>query len=117
MACSILGMSDYLAQFPGASDIKRQLEMAADGLVAQYEENSYPDWHWFEDIITYENAVLPHALFVASLTLENKKYLKVAQESCDFLLDNTFNGENFSFVGCKGWYERGKTRPHLTSSR
>jgi glycosyltransferase involved in cell wall biosynthesis len=110
MACSILGMSDYLAQFPGASDIKRQLEMAADGLVAQYEENSYPDWHWFEDIITYENAVLPHALFVASLTLENKKYLKVAQESCDFLLDNTFNGENFSFVGCKGWYERGKTR-------
>ncbi len=110
MAYSILGMSDYLAQFPGASDIKRQLELAADGLVTQYEENSYPDWQWFDDILTYDNAVLPHALFVASLTLENKKYLKVARESCEFLLTNTFNGEHFSFVGCKGWYERGGTR-------
>jgi glycosyltransferase involved in cell wall biosynthesis len=110
MAYSILGMSDYLAQFPGASDIKRQLELAADGLVTQYEESRYPDWHWFEDIITYENAILPHALFVAGLTLENKKYLKVAVESCDFLLRNTFHGEHFSFIGCKGWYERGGTR-------
>jgi len=110
MAYSILGMCDYLAQFPGASDIKRQLELAADGLVAQYEENKYPDWHWFEDVITYDNAVLPHALFVASLTLENKKYLKVATKSCDFLLDNTFNGEHFSFIGCRGWYERGGTK-------
>jgi hypothetical protein len=78
--------------------------------VTQYEENKYFDWHWFEDVITYDNAVLPHALFVANLTLENKKYLKVARESCGFLLDNTFNGEHFSFVGCKGWYERGETR-------
>jgi hypothetical protein len=42
--------------------------------------------------------------------LENKKYLRVARESCEFLLDNTFNGEHFSFVGCRGWYERAGTR-------
>jgi glycosyltransferase involved in cell wall biosynthesis len=107
MAYSILGMSDYLKQFPGASDIKRQLEISADELVMQYEENSESDWQWFEDVLTYDNAVLPHALFVAGLTFDNKKYLKVAQKTCEFLLDNTFNGEHFSFVGCKGWYERG----------
>jgi hypothetical protein len=107
MAYSILGMSDYLKQFPGASDIKRQMEIAADELVMQYEENSVPDWQWFEDILTYDNAVLPQALFVSGLTFDNKKYLKAAQETCEFLLDNTFNGEHFSFVGCKGWYEHG----------
>ena len=107
MAYSILGMSDYLKQFPGASDIKRQLEISADELVMQYEENSVSDWQWFEDVLTYDNAVLPHALFVAALTFDNKKYLKAAQKTCEFLLDNTFNGEHFSFVGCKGWYERG----------
>ena len=107
MAYSILGMSDYLKQFPGASDIKRQLEIAADGLVAQYEENSFPDWQWFEDSLSYDNAVLPHALFVAGLTLDNKKYLGVAGKTCEFLLANTFNGKHFSFVGCKGCYERG----------
>ena len=107
MAYSILGMSDYLAQFPGASDIKRQLEMAADGLVVQYNENHHPDWQWFEDILTYDNAVLPQALFVAGLTLENEKYLKVAKKTCEFLLEKTYNGDHFSFVGRKGWYEHG----------
>ncbi|MHC4172956.1 MAG: glycosyltransferase family 4 protein [Planctomycetota bacterium] len=110
MACSILGMSDYLKQFPGASDIKRQMEITADGLVTQYEESSYPDWPWFEDALTYENAVLPHALFVAGLTLDNKRYLEVAEKTAEFLLANTFNGELFSFVGCSGWYERGGTK-------
>jgi len=110
MAYSILGMCDYLQQFPGASDIKRQLELTADGLVTQYQENSFPDWQWFEDMLTYDNAVLPHALFVAGLTSDNKKYLEIAEKTCEFLLANTFNGECFSFVGCKGWYERGGTK-------
>lgn len=110
MAYSIFGMSDYLKQFPGASDIKRQLELAADGLVTQYEENTYSDWQWFEDILTYDNAVLPHALFVAGLIFDNKRYKEVALESCEFLLANTLNGDHFSFIGCNGWYERGGTK-------
>jgi glycosyltransferase involved in cell wall biosynthesis len=110
MAYSILGMSDYLKQFPGASDIKRQLEISADGLVTQYEENHYPDWQWFEDTLNYDNAVLPHALFATGLTLENKKYISIAKKTCQFLLENTFDGDHFSFVGCNGWYERGGTK-------
>ncbi|MEK6757467.1 MAG: glycosyl transferase, partial [Bacteroidota bacterium] len=63
-AYSILGMSDYLKHYPDADDIRHQLELAAEGLVTQYEKSSYPDWQWFEEILTYDNAVLPHALFV-----------------------------------------------------
>jgi len=110
MACAVLGMCDYLQQFPGASDIKRELELAADGLIRQYEENNYPDWDWFEDILTYDNAVLPHALFAAGLNLNNKHYVEVAEKTADFLLENTFEGDHFSFIGCHGWYERGKVR-------
>lgn len=110
MAYSIIGMCDYLKQFPGASDIKRQLELTADGLIIQYEENKYSDWDWFEDILTYDNAVLPHSLFVAGLTSGKKKYLDVAEKTCEFLLANTFNKEYFSFIGCKGFYERGGTK-------
>lgn len=110
MAYAVLGMCDYLQQFPGASDIKRELELAANGLVRQYEENNYPDWDWFEDILTYDNAVLPHALFAAGLHLDNKHYVEVAEKTADFLLENTFDGDHFSFIGCHGWYERGKVR-------
>jgi len=49
--------------------------------------------------------VLPHALFVAGLTLGNEKYV--------FLLENTFDGDHFTFVGCKGWYERHKARANF----
>jgi glycosyltransferase involved in cell wall biosynthesis len=110
MAYSILGMSDYLEHFPGAVDIKRQLELTADGLVRQYEENHYPDWQWFEDIMTYDNAVLPHAMYIAGMTLDNKRYREIAEITCNFLLENTFNGTHFSFIGSKGWYERGKEK-------
>jgi len=109
MAYSILGMSNYLKRFPDASEIKKQMEMAADSLIAQYEKNNLPDWQWFDGALTYDNAILPYALFVAGFTLGNT-YLKVAEKTCEFLLTNTFNGDHFSFIGCEGWYKRGGTR-------
>ncbi|MFC1738728.1 glycosyltransferase [Planctomycetota bacterium] len=110
MAYSILGMTDYLLQFPGASDIKRQFIIAADKLADLYEHNSSSDWSWFEEILTYDNAVLPHALFLAGLIFNDNRYLEIATKSCDFLLENTFDGQHFSFIGCNGWYKRGKKR-------
>ena len=110
MAYSILGMCDYLKRFPDAGDIREKLETAAEQLVADNEKNSLPDWQWFEHKLTYDNAVLPHALFAAGVNLNNNKYLEVAQKTCEFLLAKTFNGEHFSFIGCHGWYERGRAR-------
>jgi glycosyltransferase involved in cell wall biosynthesis len=110
MAYSILGMCDYLRLFPGASDIKRQLELAADYLVALRRQRRCPDWDWFEDILTYDNAVLPHALFAASMALDNSRYAEAALRTADFLLESTFDGDHFSFIGCRGWYPRGEAR-------
>ena len=112
MAYSILGMVEYLRQFPGASDIKREMELAADGLAAQYEENSDSVWQWLEDALTYDNAILPHALFVAGMAFDNQRYLETAEKTCEFLLDNTYDEKHkhFSFIGCNGWYERDKVK-------
>jgi glycosyltransferase involved in cell wall biosynthesis len=110
LAYCILGLCDYLKQFPGASDIKRHVELAAGGLVDRYRQAYAPHWNWFENRLTYDNAVLPHALFAAGLTLGNEEYLEVATKATDFLLQTTFNGDHFSFIGTQGWYERGKAR-------
>jgi hypothetical protein len=104
-AYSILGMGEYLKQFPEADNLKGWMEMAADSIADQYENNNSPDWQWFEAALTYDNAVLPCALFIAGTVLENK-YLDVAEQSCRFLLENIFNGSYFSFIGCEGWYKR-----------
>ncbi len=103
-AYSIFGMRNYLTQFPGASDIKRHMHAAAEHLVELYEQNAKPDWQWFENILSYDNAVLPHALFEAYLAMGNEIYLEIATKTSDFLLENTFTGDHFSFIGCNGWY-------------
>ncbi len=110
MAYSMLGMAEYLRQFPGASDIKRSMATAADQLVAQYEENRHSDWDWFEDLLAYDNGVLPQALYVAATVFDSRRYLEVARRTGDFLLRHTFEGGRFSFVGCNGWYHRGRAK-------
>jgi hypothetical protein len=110
MAYSILGLAGYLQQFPDADDIKHYMEIAADSIVSWFEKNNQPDWPWFEDVLTYDNAILPCALFTASMALNEEKYLEVAQGTCEFLLDNTFTGNHFSFVGCNGWFRRGQSK-------
>jgi hypothetical protein len=44
---------------------------------------------------------------------EDANYLDIAQRSCAFLLSNTFNGEHFSFIGCKGWYKKNGDRAYF----
>ncbi|HIJ66836.1 MAG TPA: glycosyltransferase [Planctomycetes bacterium] len=105
-AYSIFGMAQYLRQFPGASDIKRYLAQAADDIIARYKECSAPNWQWFANELTYDNAALPDALYKAALTVGEEKYLQIANKTSEFLLENTFDGQSFSFVGCKGWYKR-----------
>lgn len=110
---AVFGMADYLQQFPGASDIKRYITLVADELADHYERNSTEKWQWFEDILTYDNAVLPHALYLAAIINEDANYLDIAQRSCAFLLSKTYNGEHFSFIGCKGWYKQNGERAYF----
>lgn len=110
IAYSILGLCDYLKQFPDADDIRQQLVSAADALSNLYSKNAIADWQWFEGSLTYDNAVLPYALFAAGLSLNCRGYLEIAEKTSAFLLDNTFTGEYFSFIGSKGWYKRGQTK-------
>jgi hypothetical protein len=107
MAYSISGLAGYLKQFPDAENAKSCMVTAADSIVSRFNENIKPDWPWFENILTYDNAMLPCALFTAATTLNENKYLSVAQKTCDFLLANTFTGAHFSFIGCNGWFPRG----------
>lgn len=110
MAYSIFGMADYLQQFPGASDIKRCMTTASNKIAEYYNKNSSDDWQWFEDILAYDNAVLPHAMFISYLNGGGPEHLDIAKKTADFLLDNTFDGEKFSFIGCNGWYKKGGKR-------
>lgn len=108
-AYSIIGMADYLKQFPGASDIKRQMIDSADRITASYYKHSNYDWQWFENKMTYDNAMLSYSMLIAGKHF-GEKYLEIGINTCDFLLDNTYTNSHFSFIGCDGWYPRGEAK-------
>ncbi len=109
-AYAAFGMNDYLSQFPGASDIKRYFNLITEDLINIYKTYSTKDWQWFEEILAYDNAVLPQALFLAYQNTGNQQALEIAVQTANFLLENTFDGDKFSFVGCNGWHTKGRKR-------
>lgn len=78
-------------------------------LATAYEHAAVHDWKWFENEITYCNAVLPWSMLAAYEISKEKRYREIGIESLGFLLKTTFVGNMFRPVGCKGWYPKEKT--------
>ncbi len=112
IAFAMIGLYCYLKTNPNKNLI-RVFQKMADAQVATYEENSSADWQWFEPHLTYSNAALSESLFYAYSLLKNKKYLKVAEESLQFLRGITFEKNHYSPIGQKGWYFKHKTRAYF----
>jgi hypothetical protein len=80
---------------------------AAKRLAECYQRFAQPDWRWFESRMTYANAVLPHALFVAAQRWPTEKFLETAEASFSFLDQATTSDDLFCPVGNDGWYVHG----------
>src|SRR5947199_2384413 len=87
--------------------IESLARLAADRLVECYDRSQRPDWPWFESRMTYANAVLPHALFVAARRWPEEEFLDVAETSFGFLDRETTVEGGFRPVGNSGWYPHG----------
>jgi hypothetical protein len=77
---------------------------AARRLVECYHRSQRPDWPWFESRMTYANAVLPHALFIAARCWPEEDFLDVAKVS-------------FAFLDRETTVENGKGDRHLFPER
>jgi hypothetical protein len=58
---------------------------AAQRLMECYYRTQRPGWQWFESRMTYANAVLPHALFIAAEHWPKEDFLDVARAAFAFL--------------------------------
>ncbi|OGY24510.1 MAG: hypothetical protein A2Y57_01230 [Candidatus Woykebacteria bacterium RBG_13_40_7b] len=136
---SIIGLVYYLEGLKNFSDsdqrkvnkeeITQKIKLLADTIVRSYQKNRddrpprvgelasrrsgrqrvEAGWRWFENYLTYENARLPQSLLFAYKVIKDKSYLKMAQESLDFLIEVQYikEKEYFSFIGQDGWYPKG----------
>ncbi len=83
---------------------------AARRLAECYYREFEPGWNWFESRMTYANAVLPHALFVAAKHWPREDFLKVAEETFDFLERHTTVEGIFWPIGNEGWFSQGQEK-------
>lgn len=109
-ALAMLGLVSYLRCYQGDESVIAKLRESADYLLDLYKKVSDENWRWFEDIICYDNGIIPMALFQTYSILRDEKYLKIAKESLDFLEKIVTQNGRLSIVGSRGWYKRGGRR-------
>lgn len=110
-AYALLGFCEYLSSFSGDRTVRAAAERLGSRLDSMYSASSSPDWRWFDDHLTYANAVVPHALIRTGVLLERKEYLEHGLESLSWLmkLQSAENGV-FRPIGSDGFYPRGGRR-------
>ena len=78
-----------------------------DIICSEYKKNNSDDWNWFENEMTYDNAVIPLSLFSAYEITGDEKVFKIAMESTNFLETKTMANDYYIPVGNKGWLKKG----------
>jgi len=107
----IIGIAYFLKD---AQEDEEQLQLLLtliSKLVYAYNENREENWHWFEDIISYDNGILPLAMYHAAEITNDDELLIIANESLEFLEKVTYNHGYLAPVGNKGWYHKGGEIP------
>lgn len=105
----IIGMYYYFKS-SGDEKILIKIKKLADDLASHYDKESSADWNWFESYLTYSNAKLPEAMFLAYEAIKDEKYLDIAKKTLNFLTNLMLIEGEFSPIGQNGWYKRNGER-------
>jgi len=109
-ANAVLGLVCYLRVYGGDEQALHILKDMSKDIMDAFLNNKSQDWSWFEDILCYDNAILPMSLFNAYSILKDEKMLAAAKESMAFLEGIIFKNGILSIVGNEGWYKKGGPR-------
>ncbi|HEX8529576.1 MAG TPA: glycosyl transferase, partial [Cytophagales bacterium] len=108
---TIIGLAYYLRAHPDDEGMVGELVQLTTSLVRAYEAHRDGDWHWFEEKLTYDNAILPLALLHSGGITGDEGVKQVAMESLAFLDQLSFRNGFLSPVGNQGWYHQGGEVP------
>ena len=110
-AFTLLGIHEYLRRLSGDRQANRIRKLLTSRLMKAYQSASGPDWSWFEDSLTYDNARLPHALILSGRWTNQPKVLAVGLKALEWLVEKQ-SAETGCFqpIGSDGFYPRDGVR-------
>ncbi|WP_316737156.1 glycosyltransferase [Pedobacter aquatilis] len=111
IANTVIGINYYLNAHDGDELLIDEINRLSATLIEAYRKNKDGEWHWFEDILTYDNAILPLALLSHYEATGNLESFEVAMESIEFLNSFSFENGYLNPVGNAGWMKKHGKNP------
>ncbi|MDN5296127.1 MAG: hypothetical protein PWQ71_233 [Bacteroidota bacterium] len=105
-ANTVIGIYHYLKVTSDEKEMVMHMTRLSSLIADSYKKYRTDDWNWFEDVLTYDNAVIPLALFSAYEITENHEWFDIAMEATRFLESLTMKADHFAPIGNKGWYRK-----------
>jgi glycosyltransferase involved in cell wall biosynthesis len=109
-AFALIGIHEYLRRFSGDRMANQIRDELAGRLLTIYQKCRSDKWRWYEEGLTYCNAVLPQAMLMCGQWIPNNTMTNAGLESLGWLADlqraDTAGG-HFVPIGSNGFYQHG----------
>jgi hypothetical protein len=110
-AFTLIGIDEYLRRFGGDRRANQIRESLTAKLMQRHTDAATGDWHWFEEVVSYANAKLPHAMILNGRSLNNATMLELGLKTLRWLVKiQTSDAGSFRPVGSNGFFPRGHER-------
>lgn len=108
---TVLGLHAYLTIYEGDLFARKVRDNLAIRIFELFKNNACDDWLWCENVATYANAILPHALIVAGKCIPNQEMFDMGLKTLEWLLQVQTSPEgHLSVIGNDGWFKKNSNR-------
>ena len=110
-AFTLIGIEEYLRRFGGDRRANHIRDTLTTRLMQSYDDTANDEWCWFEEVASYANAKLPHALILSGRCMNNDTLLDTGLKSLRWLVKVQTSGAGaFQPIGSNGFFRRGQKR-------
>ena len=113
-AFGLIGIHEYLRRLSGDSLVNQTRETLTCRLMELFEASAQPDWQWFEEELSYDNAKLAQALIVSGQATGQKAVLDRGLQALRWLTELQMSEKgHLRPIGSNGFYRRGGARANF----
>ncbi len=103
-AFALVGLHSYLEIYGGDAAARRLRALLAGRLHGLFKEHADEKWSWFEPVVTYANAKIPHALILSGQWMPDAEIFETGIKTLRWLLEQQTSPEgSISIIGNLGW--------------
>ncbi len=110
-AFGLIGIHEYLHRLSGDSAVNHIRDILTNRLMERFDASAHPDWQWFEEELSYDNAKLAHAIISTGEAMGDQAVLERGLLALRWLTAQQTSEEgHFRPIGSNGFYRRGGER-------